>query len=139
WRVVLCGLRVGRCAGLTGGTNPTFAAAAKLREPISPAERSLQRPRGWSMRNPLNAPMRPAGSQDVPRYSVPLVNIRYFGLVAGAIVVGALYFGRPVLLPLAISILFAFALAPLVGRLCRIGFGRVVAALIATVVALGLT
>jgi predicted PurR-regulated permease PerM len=59
--------------------------------------------------------------------------------VPAAIVVTGLYFGRPVLLPLAVSVLFAFALAPLVGRLRKLGVGRVFAVIVATVLALGLT
>jgi predicted PurR-regulated permease PerM len=66
------------------------------------------------------------------------VHFRYLSLVPAAIVVAALYFGRPVLLPLAVGVLFAFALAPLVGRLRRIGAGRILSVLIATVFGLGL-
>lgn len=43
----------------------------------------------------------------------------------GAIVVGIIYFGQPILMPAALAILLAFALAPLVARLRLIGFGRV--------------
>jgi predicted PurR-regulated permease PerM len=60
-------------------------------------------------------------------------------LVPAAIVVAALYFGRPVLLPLAVSVLFAFALAPLVGRLRRIGAGRVLSVLVAATLAIAVT
>jgi predicted PurR-regulated permease PerM len=45
--------------------------------------------------------------------------------VIAAISVGAIYFARPILVPLALAILLAFALAPLVGRLRRWHFGRV--------------
>src|SRR5215510_8645294 len=67
------------------------------------------------------------------------VHLRYLSLVPAAIVVAALYFGRPVLLPLAVGVLFAFALAPLVSRLRRIGTGRIFAVLIATLIAIGIT
>lgn len=80
----------------------------------------------------------PIGSEDRGRYPANLY-LRYLSLVPAAIMVAALYFGRPVLLPLAVGILFAFALAPLVGRLRRLGTGRILAALIATVLALGIT
>jgi len=65
--------------------------------------------------------------------------LRYFSLVPGAIVVAALYFGRPVLLPLAVGVLFAFALAPLVGRLRRIGVGRIPSVLFAAVLAIAVS
>ena len=35
--------------------------------------------------------------------------------VITAVVVAGLYFGRPVLMPLALAVLMSFALAPLVG------------------------
>ena len=41
------------------------------------------------------------------------------------VVVAALHFGRDVLIPLALSILLSFALAPLATRLRRLGLGRV--------------
>jgi len=40
------------------------------------------------------------------------------------LVIAALYFGRPLLMPLALALLVTFLLAPLVGRLERIGLGR---------------
>src|SRR5262245_32233756 len=89
------------------------------------------------MRHREIAQTSPSGSEQRTRAPASLY-LRYLSLVVAAIVVAALYFGRPVLLPLAISMLFAFALAPLVGRLRRIGLDRVVSVLIATVVALGL-
>jgi hypothetical protein len=67
--------------------------------------------------------MSPIVPGDRTRQPAANVYLRYLSLVPAAIVVAALYFGRPVLLPLAVSVLFAFALAPLVGRLRRIGTG----------------
>jgi predicted PurR-regulated permease PerM len=81
---------------------------------------------------------RPVIVQDVAKPAAPL-HLRYLSLVPAAIVVTGLYFGRPVLLPLAVSVLFAFALAPLVGRLRKLGVGRVFSVIVATVLALGLT
>jgi len=46
------------------------------------------------------------------------------------LVVGALYFARVVFLPLALSVLLAFLLGPLVTRLRHWGFGRAPAAII---------
>lgn len=51
-------------------------------------------------------------------------HLQYLALVPAAIVVAALYFGRPVLMPLAVAVLLAFALAPLVVSLSRLGLGR---------------
>ena len=80
----------------------------------------------------------PTGGED--RASHPDgVYLRYLSLVPAAIVVAALYFGRPVLLPLAVGVLFAFALAPLVGRLRRIGAGRVPSVLVATILAIAIS
>lgn len=80
----------------------------------------------------------PIVGEDRGRYPANLY-LRYLSLVPAAIVVAALYFGRPVLLPLAVGVLFAFALAPLVGQLRRIGAGRIVSVLIATVLAIGIS
>jgi predicted PurR-regulated permease PerM len=80
----------------------------------------------------------PMGGEDRARHPANLY-LRYLSLVPAAIVVAALYFGRPVLLPLAVGILFAFALAPLVSRLRRLGTGRILSVLIATVLAIGIT
>jgi predicted PurR-regulated permease PerM len=84
------------------------------------------------------AEKRPVGGEEPGRYPTNLY-LRYLSLVPAAIVVAALYFGRPVLLPLAVGILFAFALAPLVSRLRRFGAGRILAVLIAAMLALGIT
>jgi len=71
--------------------------------------------------NPVSPDQRPA----------PILSLRYLSLIPAAIVIAGLYYGRPVLMPLAVAVLFAFALAPLVGRLRRIGAGRVFSVLIA--------
>jgi len=49
---------------------------------------------------------------------------RYMVLVPVAIIVAALYFGRPVFVPLALAMLFAFVLAPVVARLRAFGLNR---------------
>jgi predicted PurR-regulated permease PerM len=64
--------------------------------------------------------------------------LQYFGLIPAAIVVMGLYFGRPVLLPLAIAILLAFALAPLVAGLRHLGIGRVSSVLLSAMVSIGI-
>jgi predicted PurR-regulated permease PerM len=55
--------------------------------------------------------------------------------VAFAVTVAALYFGREVLVPLALAILLSFLLAPLVLLLRRVRFGRVPSVLAAVLVA----
>lgn len=62
--------------------------------------------------------------------------------VTAAIVVGGIYLGRPILVPLSLAVLMAFALAPLVGLLRDIHLGRVpsviLSVLLAVVIILGL-
>src|SRR5215471_1062467 len=72
----------------------------------------------------------PTTADQAPRPSARLP-LRYLSLVPAAIVIAGLYFGRPVLLPLAVAVLLAFALAPLVGWLRRIGMGRALSVMIA--------
>jgi predicted PurR-regulated permease PerM len=50
--------------------------------------------------------------------------------VTGAIVAGGIYFARPVLIPLALAILLAFALAPIVSALRRFRIGHVASVLL---------
>lgn len=61
--------------------------------------------------------------------------VRYMALVPVAIVVAALYFGRPVFVPLALAMFFAFVLAPLVARLRTFGLDRSISVMIAVVAA----
>ena len=56
--------------------------------------------------------------------------------VIAAVVVSGIYFGRPVLMPLALAVLMSFALAPLVGLLKRARLGHVAPVLISLVLAL---
>ena len=62
----------------------------------------------------------------------------YFGLLPAAIVVAGLYFGRPVLLPLAVAVLLAFTLAPFVACLRHMGAGRVFSVLLAATLAIAM-
>lgn len=57
------------------------------------------------------------------------------GVVIVAAVIGALYFGRDVLIPISLAVLLSFALAPLVRRLQRLGLPRVPAVLLAVLLA----
>jgi predicted PurR-regulated permease PerM len=56
--------------------------------------------------------------------------------VTGAIVAGAIYFARPVLIPLALAILLAFALAPIVSALRRVHIGHVPSVLLTALFAI---
>ena len=64
------------------------------------------------------------------------------GLVTAAIIIAALYFGRDILIPLALAIFLGFVLDPLVVRLKRLGLPRmpaVAVVAVATLVLIGLT
>src|ERR1044072_850584 len=50
---------------------------------------------------------------------------QFYALASVAIVLGLLYFGQEVLIPLALAVLFAFLLAPVVTLLERLRLGRV--------------
>jgi predicted PurR-regulated permease PerM len=63
---------------------------------------------------------------------------KFIVLASVCVVVGALYFAREVLVPLALAILLTFLLAPLVRRLERLGLGRVPATLVVVLLGLGL-
>jgi predicted PurR-regulated permease PerM/CheY-like chemotaxis protein len=54
-------------------------------------------------------------------------------LVGMVIVVGALYLGSEILIPLALALLLSFMLAPIVTRLRRLGLGRIPSVLIVVV------
>ncbi len=55
--------------------------------------------------------------------------------VVGAGVIGALYYGQAVVVPLALALFLTFLLSPIVRALGRLGLGRVVAILVVGVVA----
>jgi predicted PurR-regulated permease PerM len=56
--------------------------------------------------------------------------------VIGAIAAGTIYFARPVLIPLALAILLAFALAPIVSALRRLHAGHVASVILTTLFAI---
>jgi predicted PurR-regulated permease PerM len=62
-----------------------------------------------------------------PRLDAPALT----PFVIGAVVVAALYLGRDLLVPLALAVILAFVLAPLVRLLRRTGIGEVAAVLLA--------
>lgn len=67
------------------------------------------------------SPPPPDETDDALDAVAPQVKRFFFFAASGAIVVAALYFGQPVLMPLALAALLAFVLDPLVGRLRRVG------------------
>lgn len=70
--------------------------------------------------------------------AAPEAQLRFAAsVVVGAIVAGAIYFARPVLIPLALAILLAFALAPIVSALRRLRLGHVGSVLLTALFALG--
>src|SRR5437868_13378730 len=60
---------------------------------------------------------------------------KFMTAVIATVVVTGLYFGRPVLMPLALAVLISFALAPLVSLLKRLSLGNVVPVLISVLLA----
>lgn len=68
----------------------------------------------------------------------PFVPPLWMVLAASVIIMAGMSFGRDVLLPLALSLLLSFLVAPLVARLSRLGFPRVLAALSAVILTVGI-
>jgi predicted PurR-regulated permease PerM len=67
------------------------------------------------------------GLPDAPKVTPGETGLRdaAYAAVIAAVVVALVYFGRPLLVPLALSILMAFALAPVVEFLRRLRIGRI--------------
>src|SRR5215475_9279154 len=61
---------------------------------------------------------------------------KFMTAVIATVVVSALYFGRPVLMPLALAVLMSFAIAPLVGLLRHLRLGHMPAVILSLVLAL---
>jgi predicted PurR-regulated permease PerM len=59
------------------------------------------------------------------------------GLLIAALVIAALYFGRDILIPLALAVLLGFLLDPAVSRIKRWGLPRMAATLLVVAIALG--
>jgi predicted PurR-regulated permease PerM len=85
-------------------------------------------------------PALPAGAQPVgPAVApaeTPTLN-SLLSLAVGVVVVGSLYVGRDVLVPITLAALLSFVLAPLVRGLKRLWLGRVASVLIAVLAAVG--
>ncbi|HEX8521565.1 MAG TPA: AI-2E family transporter [Tepidisphaeraceae bacterium] len=72
-----------------------------------------------------------------PRVEPPK-KTQFYALASIAIVLALLYFGQEVLIPLALAVLIAFLLAPVVTALERLRLGRVTSTLLVVVAALAL-
>lgn len=69
----------------------------------------------------------------------PAAQLRFAAsAVTTTIVVGAIYFGRPILVPIALAILLAFALTPVVSLLRRLHAGRVPSVILTTLAAIAI-
>jgi predicted PurR-regulated permease PerM len=66
----------------------------------------------------------------------PAKKSQFYALASIAIVLALLYFGQEVLIPLALAILIAFVLAPVVTALERLRLGRVASTLLVVLAAL---
>jgi predicted PurR-regulated permease PerM len=79
----------------------------------------------------------PHGLPDAPKVTPNETGLRdtAYAAVISAVVVALVYFGRPLLVPLALSILLAFALAPVVEFLRRIRIGRIVGVILTVTMA----
>lgn len=58
-------------------------------------------------------------------------------MLVAAVIVCGLYFGRDLLIPIAIAVLLSFVLAPLVNLLRKIRLGRIIAVMVAVLLATG--
>jgi predicted PurR-regulated permease PerM len=76
----------------------------------------------------LNAPRTVVAQPDT-------LNAKFMATVMAGVVVSGIYFGRPVLMPLALAVLLSFALAPLVSLLRRLKLGNVIPVLISLLLA----
>ncbi|MGI4802150.1 MAG: AI-2E family transporter, partial [Janthinobacterium lividum] len=76
----------------------------------------------------------------LPRARVPAAEApkseKLLGLATGVVIIVALYLGREVLIPITLSVLLSFLLAPLVGLLQRIRLPKVPAVLVSVAAAL---
>lgn len=61
---------------------------------------------------------------------------KFMTAVIAAVVVGGIYFGRPVLMPLSLAVLMSFALAPLVSLLKNLRLGNIASVIISLLLAI---
>ena len=78
------------------------------------------------------------GDASLQALAAVLPGLRWLiGLLIASVIIAALYFGRDILIPLALAVLLGFLLDPAVTRLKRWGLSRMVATLLVVVLALG--
>ena len=78
-----------------------------------------------------------AGVQALATLSAMVPGLRWLiGLLIASLIIAGLYFGRDILIPLALAVLLGFLLDPAVSRLKRWGLPRMVATLMVVVVVL---
>lgn len=80
----------------------------------------------------------PAPLKGLPERSLPVTGSAIVAILFGVIIVVCLYVGREVLVPIALAVLMSFILAPLVGVLRNWYVPRVLAVIIATLIAFSL-
>ncbi len=106
---------------LSSGRPAARGLLFRTRDDYPDLDRLMSRPKPVSVR-----PLPVAGEKAFYRLAVILM------------IVAVLYWAQAVFLPLALAVLFAFALTPVAGWLERRGLGRVPAALLSTAAAIGL-
>src|ERR1700722_3708890 len=99
--------------------------------------RSFGRSREPDRRNSKPAPFSSEGSF-LAATSNATPSSRLLTLIAIVVVIVGLYFGRQVLIPLALAVVLAFLLAPVVGWLQKCRLGRVPAVLVVLALAFAL-
>lgn len=101
--------------------SPAAAVAAKRASAGETASR-------WPSRDVEGDPIAGDAPADMTTLMSAIAGTRLVsGLIAAAIIIAGLYYGREVLLPLALAILLGFVLDPIVTRLKRFGLPRVAA------------
>ncbi|WP_083671885.1 AI-2E family transporter [Sphingomonas montana] len=78
----------------------------------------------------------PDAAVTIPGASAPEIR-SLLGLAVAAVVVGALYFAQDVLIPITLSVMLSFVLAPLVNMMQRLGLWRAPSVVLAVLIAVG--
>ncbi|MEO7337195.1 MAG: AI-2E family transporter [Caldimonas sp.] len=92
---------------------------------------------GRSDRRRVVDPLVPAEAMSSMLSLLPELKL-LIGLVTAAVIIAALYFGRDILMPLALAFLLGFVLDPMVARLKRWGLPRTAAVVVVVVLTLAL-
>src|SRR3954453_928156 len=78
----------------------------------------------------MTSPLPPPPPVAKPAAANDRLQSTYMAAVVAAIVVAGIYFGRPIFVPLALAVLIAFALSPILRLLRKISLGRVLSVVI---------